>query len=588
MRARCSIASPVVLLPSRSPTRSALFTTSQDPKKARFPAYCDRIQWCSNDSNFEQLYYRRAGRLKASDHKPVMALFDVPIKSPPLPHTSTPPTFSPPQTSPTSLPSPLWPHAGRTSLPRRSICGVDWRCWLPTPPPVSLRSPSTATPSTSATSRFEVPVLRRLIVKNTGNSVVVFRCESAVKGKRPKAEGAVNLLLPWLNVDPLEGVIHPNSAVELTLTIFVDRYCAYLLNTEEESITTPIVLRMTSRHAAEIALKGRYMKSCLGSDLAFLLALTHPIRAPQGLNDGRQVGKDARPAVPYEVFRLVDHIIKAGGTTTKGNFYPPALVPLEEGPARTGYTQIESTPQVRYLCEQLDTGRAFDQPATEKTPAIKLPTHFFVQALLYFLHSLRKPLFFKRGKSLTSPSPVSHHKANGSVSSSSSASAAAGGAAAPQFNLTTWCYQTLMDLPSENYRTFTFVLRLPARSSQGQSSLPALPTHPLSPPPFPTANLFPSVCLRSTRTNTARERRSWRAAWRVLSCTACPRTLSVTKSASQPVELMLCVHVSSTSPVFTPPICCPLFAPGDAHTYPDHDPLPLQRGVHQVTCTLAG
>ena len=309
--------------------------------------------------------------------------------------------------------------------------------------------------------RFEMPVLRRLIVKNIGNSVVVYRCESA--GKKGKGEGAVNLLLPWLNIDPMEGVIHPNSVAELTLTLFVDRYCAYLLNTDEESITTPIVLRMTSRHAAEIQLKGRYMKSGLGADLAFLLALTHPIRAPSNTNDGRQIGKDARPAVPFEIFRLVDHIIKAGGTNTKGNFYPPALVPLEEGggAGRQGYTQIESTPQVRYLCEQLDTGRAFDQAATDKTPAIKLPTHFFVQALLYFLHSLRKPLFFKRGKTPATAQASIAHKSNGAASASSSSShsssSSSHSATSPAFNLTSWCYQTLMDLPSENYRAFTFI-----------------------------------------------------------------------------------------------------------------------------------
>ena len=401
----------------------------KDVKKARYPAYCDRIQWCSNDSNFEQLYYRRAGKLKASDHKPVMALFDVPIKKDII-----------------SKKKKLRQHLesltedARACQPRIAVDGLM----------IDVGD-----------VRFEVPVVKRLIVKNVGNSVVVFRCESAGKRKN-KSDGAVNLLLPWLNIDPLEGVVHPSHVVELTVTIFVDRYCAYLLNTEEESITTPIVLRLTSRHAAEIALRGRYMKSCLGSDLAFLMSLTAPIRSNPAspVNDGRLSTKDSRPAVPYEIYRLVDHIIKAGGTVSKGSFYPPAVVPIEEvGGAGAGkYAQIESTPQVRYLCEQLDTGRAFDQPATATTPAIKLPTHFFVQALLYFLHSLRKPLFFKRGRSsLASPSPAAHTSAaassatarpNGSLSASSSSS---------QFNLTAWCYQSLMDLPSEHYRTFTFV-----------------------------------------------------------------------------------------------------------------------------------
>ena len=363
---------------------------------------------------FEQLYYRRAGKLKASDHKPVMALFDVPIKKDIV-----------------SKKKKLRLHLETLAEDTRSC-----------QPRIAVDSQMIDV----ADVRFEVPVVKRLVVKNVGNSVVVFRCESAGK-RKSKSEGAVNLLLPWLNIDPLEGVIHPGHVAELTITMFVDRYSAYLLNSEEESITTPIVLRMTAKHAAEIALRGRYMKSCLGSDLSFLMSLNAPIRSSSAspVNDGRLSNKDSRPAVPYEIYRLVDHIIKAGGTTTKGNFYPPALQPVEEGGAGK-YAQIESTPQVRYLCEQLDTGRAFDQPGTATSPAIKLPTHFFVQALLYFLHSLRKPLFFKRGRaSLTSPSPAAH------------ASASASSSHPGHFNLTSWCYQSLMDLPSEHYRTFTFV-----------------------------------------------------------------------------------------------------------------------------------
>ena len=262
-------------------------------KKARYPAYCDRIQWCSNDSNFEQLYYRRAGKLKASDHKPVMSLFDVPIKKD------------------------IISKKKRLRTHLESLADDTSACQ----PRVAVDSQLVDIGDV----RFEVPVVKRLIVKNVGNSVVVFRCESATGNKRKakQSEGAVNLLLPWLNIDPLEGVVHPGHVVELTITLFVDRYSAYLLNTEEESITTPIVLRITSRHAAEIALRGRYMKSCLGSDLSFLMSLTAaPIRSnpAQPVNDGRQSSKDSRPAVPYEIYRLVDHIIKAGGTTTKGNF----------------------------------------------------------------------------------------------------------------------------------------------------------------------------------------------------------------------------------------------------------------------------
>ena len=86
-------------------------------------------------------------------------------------------------------------------------------------------------------------------------------------------------------------------------------------------------------------------------------------------------------------------------------------------------------------------------------------------ALLSLCSLCAQPLFFKRGKSsMASPSPMAHRSnGGGSFSSNSSSSSSsitgvhAPPVASPSFNLTSWCYQTLQDLPAENYRTFTFV-----------------------------------------------------------------------------------------------------------------------------------
>jgi hypothetical protein len=42
------------------------------------PAWCDRIQYKGND--ITQLLYRRAEELCCSDHKPVMAVFEIKVK----------------------------------------------------------------------------------------------------------------------------------------------------------------------------------------------------------------------------------------------------------------------------------------------------------------------------------------------------------------------------------------------------------------------------------------------------------------------------------------------------------------------------
>lgn len=44
-------------------------------KKLRLPAWCDRIQWYENQ-DIQQLWYDRC-ELTCSDHKPVMALFQI-------------------------------------------------------------------------------------------------------------------------------------------------------------------------------------------------------------------------------------------------------------------------------------------------------------------------------------------------------------------------------------------------------------------------------------------------------------------------------------------------------------------------------
>lgn len=371
----------------------------RDPKKARFPAWCDRIQWCSTaEDDVELLYYNRA-ELTCSDHKPVMGIFTVPMKKDKLKEKKK-----------------IHSYLQQLALDERK------------------RVPQMAFTVNSiefGDVKFELPIVRSVAMKNVGETVVRFTCES------PGLSGRKRPLSPWLSVEPAEGVLHPGQVLHLTVNVFVDRKSAYLLN-GDDSFQSFLVVRFTDRYRAEIALKGKYVKSCLGSDLHWLANRPTTVR---GGDDGRH-RSDKSGKIPFELVRLIEHIRSNGGTTTKKIFRPLSYSPsigIETSKSIGSETPLMNKEEM-FIIDCLDSGRPF----------AKLPLGHYIQALLYFLHSLHKPLFYKRQKSIAQMNSKEKEKYKKEREEAEQGLVG--------IRLGEWCVRARQSMSSENDLAFAYVL----------------------------------------------------------------------------------------------------------------------------------
>jgi len=217
------------------------------------------------------LFYRSAP-LKTSDHKPVMALFEVEA------HTVVPEK-------------------------RKDIyLGLERQldAWEnENIPKVNLTPTQANFPDVS----FDSPVTKTVRIENTGQVVVQFHFI-------PKLSES-EVCKPWLNVYPEYGIIPPKETLDVALTVHVTRRTAQPLNTGQDQIDDVLIFRLSKGRDYFIAITGQYLKSCFGSTIDYLVNTPSPVRFATPAS--AVPGKESKVlSVPKELWRIVDYIFRHG------------------------------------------------------------------------------------------------------------------------------------------------------------------------------------------------------------------------------------------------------------------------------------
>mmetsp|Transcript_29682 Transcript_29682/g.52112 ORF Transcript_29682/g.52112 Transcript_29682/m.52112 type:complete len:752 (-) Transcript_29682:209-2464(-) len=305
----------------------------REDKKKRFPAWCDRIQWKIDQkvkgTKVKMLYYKRAEQ-KSSDHKPVMAWFDVTAQNV----------------------IKLAKARVLQSITRQFDAWENNQI-----PQVSLARNHL----NFADVRFEMPQRQVVVVENIGKSVAEYYFASgAGSGSQPSKE--------WLSVEPFAGYIPPGHKIELQITVHVGSKSAGPLNQGLDSLQSMLIFRLKCGRQDDlgkdyyITINGSYLRSAFGCSLEYLVRSPMPVRS---VGPSTKVHPEAVLTLPKEVWRIADYIYQHGMQ--------------EEDLFLTSGDQK----QIAEIRECLDTGADFG----------KFAVHSMAEAFIEFLVSLSQPIF---------------------------------------------------------------------------------------------------------------------------------------------------------------------------------------------------
>lgn len=240
----------------------------REDKKARMPAWCDRIQWIGED--VKQLWYKRA-ELHMSDHKPVHSLFEVVVKS-------------------------LIPEKKKQIAQQLQRQLDAWE--NEAIPKVHMSSNQLVFSKT----HFDHPVTQTVKIENTGQVMVQFHFQPRNLDD--------NSWKPWLQISPQFGIIPPKESIEISFTVHIDRKTAHVLNTGQDTFEDIVIFRVENGPAFFITIAGDYLKSCFGATVEYLCNMPYPVRSSQVPKDSSKV-----LSVSKEMWRMVDYIFRNGMDT---------------------------------------------------------------------------------------------------------------------------------------------------------------------------------------------------------------------------------------------------------------------------------
>lgn len=207
-------------------------------EKRRPPAWCDRVLWRrSPDIHLER--YNSHQELKASDHKPVSALFTSKFNI--VDKKMRRKVYEDINKQLDKLENDY--------LPQVSIDRTD----------INFGSVS-----------FKESKMERLKLTNVGQSIVFFRFKNKLNDQR--------FCKSWLFVCPEHGMIKKNESVELQLSLnFDDPLVASRLNYQVETLADTLVLNLIGGKDIFVTISGDYRPSCFGLSLEALVRADQPI-----------------------------------------------------------------------------------------------------------------------------------------------------------------------------------------------------------------------------------------------------------------------------------------------------------------------
>jgi hypothetical protein len=380
---------------------------NREDKKLRVPAWCDRILWSCRAGNdktvddsssiklVELEQYNRSGGIKISDHKPVLGVYGVQLKT-------------------------------TVRAQQRKVYGEIMRA-LDTwenecIPKVDVDRAEIFFDSL----RFRVRQSQKITLTNTGQVSATFRFV-------PKLEDEY-ICKPWLSLKPSFAMLLPSESVTVTIEACVDARFANGLDYGREVLDDILVLRLENGRDHFFTVAGTYLPSCFGTSLARLVCSPGPMRetnnvsemtssADNSLTAGTGVsGAAPEPvlAVPKEIWCLVDALYRRTVVVSGLG----SSMPLES--LEGLFVDSGSQDEIATIREALDTATPLDEAAGA------VSSHSLAEALLQLLDSLSDaivPMEFWPHADFDHAVPIAN-----------------------------WCSNFLAQLPTTNYNTFVYIV----------------------------------------------------------------------------------------------------------------------------------
>ncbi|KAH7096955.1 DNase I-like protein [Auriculariales sp. MPI-PUGE-AT-0066] len=257
-------------------------TDSNGYDMKRKPAWTDRILHMSSELiGVETLSYDGHHEVTLSDHKPISS--DFYIETDALSSTSR--------------------QILMQTLLRRT---GDWLHDEDAPPPKVEVSPANMD---FGDVEYDGPLTRELTIKNVGQVPCGFRFI-------PPAPN-VPLCDDWLTLKSSWGIVMPGETLTIPITVHVTAKNAYRLNTGTRKLEETLILHAMRGKDYFVAVSGKYLPTCFGTELRWLARLPGPIREYSKKQPKQELlSEDRATNAPMEVINLISWLMQNGLETS--------------------------------------------------------------------------------------------------------------------------------------------------------------------------------------------------------------------------------------------------------------------------------